>query len=536
MAEMARSAASPADTIAAFDFDHTLLDGDTLILLHRHSRRLLQLIFDWILLVPALLLWLAMLRSTAWFKERFLRHLFSGISPQTRSTLLPNILTPLLLQNLRPEARERLDWHRRQGHRLFIVSASPRQLLQPVADRLGATLLATETSNLLSHRAGAPLRLESANCKGPEKVRRLQAALGTPLSSVCLHAYGDSRGDRELLLAADHPHWRSFDQREVPYPAPRRLPWTPLISLVLLLALGWGLGQLPAPQSQALLQALARLPLWLPALYAVLATTFLLRYCRWRLLLGSQGIGRWGLVDAHGWFRGFALTATPGKLGELTRVQDLHQQLGYPRIRIVQVFVAERLLDALAVTIWLTFLAPAALAPLGRSLRWAASALATPGLASVILVATVALGGLSVALIRKAPLGLHRVRQAVARLRPRSSRRLLPSLLAGTVVSLLIWACEPMILWLLVQALSPRTISPGVALATYMISGTAGMASTLPGGIGVNEGATMMLLSQQGVPLGPALSIAIIRRLITPWSIVALAGAISGFRSRPGKL
>jgi uncharacterized protein (TIRG00374 family) len=93
-----------------------------------------------------------------------------------------------------------------------------------------------------------------------------------------------------------------------------------------------------------------------------------------------------------------------------------------------------------------------------------------------------------------------------------------------------------MILWLLVQALSPRTISPGVALATYMISGTAGMASTLPGGIGVNEGATMMLLSQQGVPLGPALSIAIIRRLITPWSIVALAGAISGFRSRPGKL
>jgi HAD superfamily hydrolase (TIGR01490 family) len=537
MAAMARSESAPADTIAAFDFDHTLLNGDTLILLQRHCRRQPQLIFDWIRLAPALLLWLARLRSTAWFKERFLCHLFAGISTQERSTLLPQVLTPLLMQNLRHEARERLNWHRHQGHRLFIVSASPRQLLQTVADQLGATLLATETSDLLSHSAETPLRLQSANCKGPEKVLRLEAALGRPLSSVCLHAYGDSRGDRELLLAADHPHWRSFEPREVPYPERRPLPWLPLISLALLLALGWGLGQLPSPQRQALLQALARLPLWLPALYGFLAMAFLLRYCRWRLLLSSQGIGRWGLADAHGWFRGFALTATPGKLGELSRVQHMHQQLGYPRAPIVQAFVAERLLDVLAVTIWLTVLAPAALAPLGHRLRGATTALADPpGLVPAMILAMVAVSGLALLLAKRAPLRQRRLRQTMARLRPRSWIRLLPSLLSGTAISLLIWASEPMILWLLVQAISPRTISPGVAMAIYMISGTAGMASALPGGIGVNEGATMMLLSQQGVPLAPALSIAIIRRLITPWSVVALAGAISGFRPRPGKL
>jgi uncharacterized protein (TIRG00374 family) len=150
-----------------------------------------------------------------------------------------------------------------------------------------------------------------------------------------------------------------------------------------------------------------------------------------------------------------------------------------------------------------------------------------------MVVAMVAVGGL--ALAKRAPLRRRRLRQMMARLRPRAWSRLLPSLLAGSVVSLLIWACEPMILWLLVQAISSRTITPGVAMATSMISGTAGMASTLPGGIGVNEGATMMLVSQQDVPLAPALSIAIIRRLITPWSIVALAGAISGFRHRPWK-
>jgi uncharacterized protein (TIRG00374 family) len=153
-----------------------------------------------------------------------------------------------------------------------------------------------------------------------------------------------------------------------------------------------------------------------------------------------------------------------------------------------------------------------------------------------MILAMVAVSGLALLLAKRAPLRQRRLRQTMARLRPRSWIRLLPSLLSGTAISLLIWASEPMILWLLVQAISPRTISPGVAMAIYMISGTAGMASALPGGIGVNEGATMMLLSQQGVPLAPALSIAIIRRLITPWSVVALAGAISGFRPRPGKL
>jgi len=37
----------------------------------------------------------------------------------------------------------------------------------------------------------------------------------------------------------------------------------------------------------------------------------------------------------------------------------------------------------------------------------------------------------------------------------------------------------------------------------------------------------VLLLGQQGVPAGIALQIAVLRRLITPWSIVALAAAIN---------
>ena len=35
-----------------------------------------------------------------------------------------------------------------------------------------------------------------------------------------LEAYGDSRGDRELLLAASLPHFRSFRPEPRPYPSP----------------------------------------------------------------------------------------------------------------------------------------------------------------------------------------------------------------------------------------------------------------------------------------------------------------------------
>jgi uncharacterized protein (TIRG00374 family) len=65
-----------------------------------------------------------------------------------------------------------------------------------------------------------------------------------------------------------------------------------------------------------------------------------------------------------------------------------------------------------------------------------------------------------------------------------------------------------------------------VAIAIYLLSGTAGMASSLPGGIGVNEGTTVLLLAQQGVPAAVALPIAVLRRVITLWSMVALAAAV----------
>ena len=209
--------------IAAFDFDGTLLNGDCMLILHRLVRSPIGQLVDGLQLLPALLLWKSGLRSTTWFKQVFLRLLLTP-AMQTRSLeqrhqLLQHTLANALWRRLRPEALARLDWHRQQGHRLVIVSASPRCLLQPIAERLEAELIATETTDPTS---GKPIRLTSANCKGPEKIERLAQWLQEPLSNVELHAYGDSRGDRELLQSATYPHWRSFSATASPYPELRR--------------------------------------------------------------------------------------------------------------------------------------------------------------------------------------------------------------------------------------------------------------------------------------------------------------------------
>jgi glycosyltransferase 2 family protein len=68
----------------------------------------------------------------------------------------------------------------------------------------------------------------------------------------------------------------------------------------------------------------------------------------------------------------------------------------------------------------------------------------------------------------------------------------------ATLISVLVWANEALVLWLLVWLLAPAPITIPAAIAIYLLSGTAGMASSLPGGIGVNEGATVLLLASRG--------------------------------------
>lgn len=99
----------------------------------------------------------------------------------------------------------RLRTHAGVGQTAVLVSASLEDYLAPWGRNLGVeATLATRVEVRAGRLTG---RLDGANCRGPEKLRRLRAHFGP---ADIRAAYGDSAGDREMLAAAAEPGYRSF--------------------------------------------------------------------------------------------------------------------------------------------------------------------------------------------------------------------------------------------------------------------------------------------------------------------------------------
>ena len=195
--------ASPP-VVAAFDFDGTLSTRDCVVpfLFRLEGRvRLAQRIVA----RPALLAKAVVRRDRNQLKALAIHAAFAGRSTEMVSNLGRAFASTVHDSWLRPDTIARLAWHRGQGHRVVLVSASLGAYLHAVGDLLGVdAVLCTEA--VVGPDGRYTGRMAGDNCRGPEKVRRLHAWLAEhELLDAELWAYGDSNGDRELLAAAMHP-------------------------------------------------------------------------------------------------------------------------------------------------------------------------------------------------------------------------------------------------------------------------------------------------------------------------------------------
>ncbi|MCL6351257.1 HAD-IB family hydrolase [Pectobacterium polaris] len=92
------------------------------------------------------------------------------------------------------------------GAEVTLCSASPEIVLRPFADRLGIKLIGTQLEVENGVLTG---KINGHNCRCLYKVERLEGVYG-PLSQYHLRAWGDTRGDYELLASAQDAHWRHF--------------------------------------------------------------------------------------------------------------------------------------------------------------------------------------------------------------------------------------------------------------------------------------------------------------------------------------
>lgn len=197
--------------VAAFDFDGTLLRGDSLLPFLRRAAG-----------------WRGLLRATirAWWQLALLP-LGGSHRDRAKAALLAAALAGQpadavrrraeaysveLSARLRPDTRRCLEWHLNQGHEVVLVSASPSLYLEPLAQQLGIHhIIATELAEEAGLLTGA---ITGVNVRGPHKARLVGEWLGE--GSSFLYAYGDSAGDRELLARADHAVWVARAEVDLP--------------------------------------------------------------------------------------------------------------------------------------------------------------------------------------------------------------------------------------------------------------------------------------------------------------------------------
>lgn len=119
-------------------------------------------------------------------------------------TALNDDILPRLLEAVRAETRRVVEQHHEAGRDTYIVSASPVELVGPLAQALGMTgAIATEAEIVNGVYTG---RLTSDFCYGIGKVDRVQQLADRERYDLRLcYAYSDSASDLPLLELVGHP-------------------------------------------------------------------------------------------------------------------------------------------------------------------------------------------------------------------------------------------------------------------------------------------------------------------------------------------
>lgn len=293
----------------------------------------------------------------------------------------------------------------------------------------------------------------------------------------------------------------------------RRTRWAIALSIALAIAVAVGLG-LYADFGK-LGDALAgfRWELF-PAALALTGLGYGLRFARWQVYLGKLGIAVPVRRSAVIFLAGFAMTLSPGKVGEVLKSVLLRRAYGTPVTRSAPVVLAERVTDVLGTV-----------AVGGMAMVWAGAGSRWPLVVAGLAVA----GGVVAALRLPLPARLERVRAA----REAALDLHTPLLLLGSsALATVAWACEAGAAILCVKGLGLDASAANAAVA-YALGNLAGSLSFLPGGLGVAETSmTGLLRALSGVPAAGAAAATVLIRLATLWFAVGIGLLALGVEER----
>ncbi|QMU57863.1 MAG: flippase-like domain-containing protein [Boseongicola sp.] len=242
------------------------------------------------------------------------------------------------------------------------------------------------------------------------------------------------------------------------------------------------------------------------------------RGLRWHLFAGRLGLPTKLVANVRQFIGGFAMSVTPGRVGELVRMRWIRRETGWPFDKTAPLVLVDRSADLAAMAILL-------------ALALAFSTTGIAGGAPVVMLALIAAyiatrpelmrtaANLGHSLTgKRLPKLFARIRRAAMSLKAFQGPT---TLMAAGALGVIGWMAEGWAFHLLLVWMGAQ-IDLWMALAIFIFATMAGGLTGAPGGLGGAEAAMVGLLALQGVPLEIAVPATLIIRLTTLWFAIGL--------------
>ena len=193
--------------IVVFDFDGTITTDDTFRLFLRYYAGNLKWTANILLLLPIFIGYGLKLVDRNQAKIHVMRRFFKNASVAKLNARAAAFATEIIPSLIRPQAQACLDGKKTHPESLYICSASITPYLRAWGESQNIhNILATELETDGDRYTG---EIKGWNIWGEGKMRRILAEFA-PHPVKIMEAYGDSRGDREMLHAAEASFFQPF--------------------------------------------------------------------------------------------------------------------------------------------------------------------------------------------------------------------------------------------------------------------------------------------------------------------------------------
>ena len=196
----------PGNNLALLDFDGTITTKDSLAGFIQYAVGNPFYYMGLFILSPMLLAYTLKLIPNYVAKERLMSHFFKGWDEIRFQKFAAQYSINHIDKIIRPKALEKIKWHQEQGHKVVVVSASMECWLKKWCEKYSIDLIATRLEIQDGKLTG---KFATKNCYGVEKVKRIKDTYDLGQYNY-IYAYGDSRGDKEMLSIANESYYKHF--------------------------------------------------------------------------------------------------------------------------------------------------------------------------------------------------------------------------------------------------------------------------------------------------------------------------------------